>query len=323
MKSILNLLSLWNSNRGPLYQIRESDLIWNFTQQNLVEYKCIELAGTPCILATASNEGVKNGLSADNLWLALWGPVPGYQASSFVKALLEISGKLGKKKVFFGADEFHFLPGIPMELESDQSLLKEAISLGFETSEVADFTGPLSLTPVEKFISEARDLAQQNQLCLIPVESTHEHAKLNNFLLSEFPGRWHREYLFWKNRQDTQRSWWMNLYQKNEEHIGFARLSHRERSNQIDAWTPASLRMPIEENNSWNKSDGSLGPIGVAKNQRGKGSGKVLLGLVLQALRQNSVDRICIDWTNAFKYYEPLGFNRSRNFFSSWRTEKK
>lgn len=317
------LLDKWNSSRGPQFKIRETDLLWNLKQQNLVDYHLQELAGIPCILGTASEAGVSRGLASENLWMNLWGPVPKNQAKDFISAYLSTSKKLGKSKIFFGADEFHFLPGIPIENKEDLAFLETARALGFETSEVADFTGPLSLPQVIQFTQESVALALENDLCLKTVESPAEKLELDRFLLSEFPGRWHREFLFWKERKDTHRSWWMNLYQNKTEHIGFARLSHRDRSESLQAWTPGALRLPIEEIDSWNKSDGSLGPIGVAKSQRGKGAGKVLLGLVLQALRQNKVDRICIDWTNAFKYYEPLGFNRSRNFFSSWRTEKK
>lgn len=322
-ESARHLLQAWNQNRGPLFHIRESDLNWNLKHQPLVKYEYREICGVPALLATASSVGLQQGLSSENLWLALWGPVPSHLHELFTTELIQLGRSLQKSKVFFGADEFHFLSGIPVENENDRLFLQCAQRLGFEAREVTDFTGPLSLEPVQKFIDEAQSLAKQNQLTLEPVEDSTQHQQLNNFLLREFPGRWHREYLFWKDRQDTRRSWWMNFYQQGETHIGFARLSHRGRSDLPDDWTPGALRLPIEESNTWNKSDGSLGPIGVAQDQRGKGSGKALLGLVLQALRQNSVDRICIDWTNAFKYYEPLGFKRSRNFFSSWRTEKK
>jgi hypothetical protein len=80
---------------------------------------------------------------------------------------------------------------------------------------------------------------------------------------------------------------------------------------------PGALRFPLASGSVDSALDASLGPIGISASERGKGAGKVLLGLSLQLLLDKNAERLCIDWTNAYNYYKPLGLQVVRRYRSA------
>lgn len=312
----LKILESWNSGRSSAYTIQKDHFLWNLKYQSLIDYSVVEFENRPLLLALASLEGVAFGLSPETLWLSLWGPVPNAKCKSFVEFLGEQARRLQKSRIQIGGEEFHFLPGVPDEAPSDQILIQEFLALSFQKSHVVDLTGSVFNPLIDQYIIDSTAQAQQQGLQL-----TQEHSQIEQFLSKEFPGRWHREFMFWLKNPNRSKSKWMTLLDSQQTAVGFARISKRSFADQNSDWTPGALKLPIRPGAKPLPSDGTLGPIGIANSHRGKGSGKVLLGLTLQALRQNQVERICIDWTNAFKYYEPLGFERIRSYQSLWRTQ--
>ncbi|MES2854897.1 MAG: hypothetical protein V4692_03485, partial [Bdellovibrionota bacterium] len=177
--------------------------------------------------------------------------------------------------------------------------------------------------PVAAYIKAALEMAKSKQFGFFEAVSEIDQASLENFLAKEFPGRWAREFAFWKNNADTARAKWSILKNEADEVVGFSRSAIRGRIMPLDsAWTPGALRFPLEPTRTSEvfTNDSCLGPIGIAASERGNGTGKVLLGLVLETLRLENADRVCIDWTNAFKYYEPLEFNIARRFWTAWKS---
>ena len=59
---------------------------------------------------------------------------------------------------------------------------------------------------------------------------------------------------------------------------------------------------------------GSLGPIGVATQERGRGLGHALLGSALINLKQRGVRQCIIDWTTLDDFYGKHGFEVSRRY---------
>ncbi len=59
---------------------------------------------------------------------------------------------------------------------------------------------------------------------------------------------------------------------------------------------------------------GSLGPIGVSKDLRGRGSGHALLGKALEHLRNQGRRRCIIDWTGLVSFYGAHGFEVTRTY---------
>ena len=315
----------WNQRRGPHLQIRESDWLWNLAEQSLVSYSWALLAGVPAILAHASESGLKAGLSAKSLWLSLWGEVSDASRAEFLSSLESLSSSLGKSRVSFGGDEFHFVPGVPVENASDAALVQDLKRAGFQTAEVCDFVGRIdrgeSADAVAEYITEALEIARRERIELRPALTNVDQSTLGDFLRTEFPGRWSREYEFWIARDDAERASWSALI-KNSAIVGFARTAIRSRHRPDGSgWTPGALRLPLgdERESAWLEHDSCLGPIGVALSQRGQGTGRVLLGLVLDSLKRGHANRTCIDWTDALKYYRPLKFTIVRQYCSAWR----
>ncbi|MBW7416523.1 hypothetical protein J9A19_25120, partial [Escherichia coli] len=75
-----------------------------------------------------------------------------------------------------------------------------------------------------------------------------------------------------------------------------------------------AMRLPLAAGAARADTDSCLGPIGISKDERGRGAGKILLGLSLHELSLQSAEPTCIDWTNAYNYYTPLGFEIVRRF---------
>lgn len=312
------LIQQWNSVHGAAYSVRDHDLIWNLTKQSLVEYHQSKIGNTPVLLARASDAGVAAGLPSKNMWLSLWGKIENHK--DFVSQLLEIKKSWNKAKLFIGGDEFHLIPSLP--LSEDGKKLKQALDeAGFQGSEAADYFGNINSNEVTKYISRANLDFSERELSFKEVSTPEDIFRAEEFLKKEFPGRWTREFQFWASREDTQRAFWKLLRTNENEVIGFARMAVRGRVTPLDSgWTPGALRVPTQlvQPAQLSAKDCCLGPIGVASSQRGKGTGKVLLGLVLESLRNYPTDRICIDWTNAFKYYEPLNFEVARRYWVAW-----
>ena len=59
---------------------------------------------------------------------------------------------------------------------------------------------------------------------------------------------------------------------------------------------------------------GALGPIGVAKDERGRGVGHSLLGSALMSLKNRGVHGCCIDWTGLGEFYGRHGFEITRRY---------
>ena len=304
------ILEAWNQQQTKEFQIRPCDLRWNLTQQKLMRYQPLQIANTRVLLGRATKEGAALGIPDNHLHVSLWETIR--DCDTFLEHLENYAREFGIQKLLFGADEFHFLPGIPAH---QTDLIDSVVKHNYTTSEVADLTGTSAQSELQEFINSISTADYE----FFEVRNQLEKTRMIEFLKTEFPGRWLREFLIWDQREDTQRALWFSL-KKDRKSVGFARIGLRKNVLPVDqGWTMGSLRLPSETENGFSENDGCLGPIGVGKSERGKGSGKVLLGLALRELRSRSAKRICIDWTDAFKYYQRLNFKRVRNYRSAWK----
>jgi len=324
----LECLDSWTGSRSPLFQLRACDLAWNFITQKWLRYQWDRIADVPVIFATTSEEGERAGLSGQTLWISLWGEIPTGAEIRFLEEAQRFAVAHGKSRLAFGGEEFHFSPGIPMSNAKDQALVSAAKANGFSGSEESDYVGSLQDQEVERYIEEATQSPSLRDYRLSAVQDRAGLSALEVFISREFPGRWTREFRFWRDHVDTKRAVWMMLTKDggssssggSGEIVGFARMAVRDRIRPIDiGWTPAAMRMPLAAEDDatpvWNQNDSCLGPIGVAGQLRGQGAGKALLGRVLQELRNRNAGLVCIDWTDAHKFYEPLQFSVARRYF--------
>jgi hypothetical protein len=307
----------WNRCHGAFYQVREDDLRWNLEQQDFVVYEAGELAGTSVIVGTATAKGVATGILEKAIWFALYGEIPVGREADFAAALEARARAAGRTRAVVGADEFHFLPGVPVDDESGQRLAEAFAKRGFAGKNCVDYVGSLGGTACAKYVASAREDAARRGFSLRLVTDQSDRAELTAFLRREFPGRWLREWEFQLGRSDADRAFWNLLRDEAGRVVGFSRLAQRGRVSH-GGWTPGAIRLAPGPT-GFHASDACLGPIGVAASERGRGAGKLLLGLSLYELSLQGADLTCIDWTDAYNYYIPLEFPAARRYRCLWK----
>lgn len=274
------------------------------------------------MFATASSKGVAAEIPSQSIWISLWGEIRDGGESHFLTACELLAAEKGKDRLVLGGEEFHFVPGVPVDEDPGRRLMAAARTLGFESAETCDYAGDVNSSAVRAYAQEAMARACAEKWSLREASTAAELDELGRFLEKEFPGRWAREFHFWRGSFESQRGIWMLFRDDAENLIGFARIAVRARFAPVSSgWNPGAMRLPNREGAPVHGAvnDGCLGPIGVAGNERGRGAGKILLGMVLEKLRQNNAAQICVDWTNAYKYYMPLRFRVVRRFCAAWK----
>ena len=207
-----------------------------------------------------------------------------------VKSLLS---NRGIRRLQFGQDSRHFFPGLPTDYPAlDGFLTVEGFS---ECSECVDLERSL-LDYENKYPipdgDEFRPMEKKDLPALI------------EFFDREFPHRW---------KYDT-------MTKAGIEGPGCVYgLFHGDRVDGFALVQDSSNRAPIG-GAVWNVSMGdkwgALGPIGVSKELRGRGSGNALLGKSLEYLRDRGVDQCIIDWTGLVDFYGKHGFVPTRRYKS-------
>ena len=279
-----------------------------------------ELDGVPVLWAEPSPEGLELGILPKGLWLSLFGEVSDGKEASFASAAEAFARQSGKTRLAICSDEFHFLPGIPVSEARGLKLAEAFKAKGFSTADCADFVGEPEASKCSAYCDEAEAEARRRGWTLREVESESDKAELSAFLGREFSGRWLREWKVWGIRPDTSRAFWSLLRDEKQTVLGFSRLARRGRYLPLQAgWTPGALRLPLAPQSARLDTDSCLGPIGISASERGRGAGKILLGLSLRELVLQGAKRTCIDWTNAYNYYTPLGFEIVRRYLSAWK----
>ncbi|MGZ3737043.1 MAG: hypothetical protein ACXVC0_18880 [Bdellovibrionota bacterium] len=313
----ISLLHAWNRCHGAFYQIQESDLRWNLERQTIMRYWADEIAQVPVLLAEPTPAGVAMGIVEKGIWISLYGEIRAGKEAEFSAAAEQFALSRDKKRLAFGSDEFHFLPGMPVDTEAGLRLAEAFKTRGFTPADCADFVGRPLNPKSAQYIAEARADASKRGWSLREVSSGEDHAELTAHLLREFKGRWSREWEFWQSRDDADRAFWNLLRDEKGNVLGFSRLARRGRVK--DGLTPGAMRLSLSSGGGWSDTDSCLGPIGINKSERGRGAGKILLGLSLHELSLQGAELTCIDWTNAYNYYTPLGFEIVRKFHCLWK----
>lgn len=310
-EDVQRVFAEWNHCHSAHYQLRPAEFSWHRARQNWLTYQFTYLADVPTIWCVADREGQAAGISTKTLWVSVWGDPHG-KVGEFIDEATALAKSQGKTRIYFGSEEFHFLPGVPRE---DEGFAKVLGQRGFQFSEAADFSGQLQNSALRAYVEHGLTEAERAGWKLLDL-SPERYADFSQYLQREFPGRWTREFQFWL-LQNNSPAFWNELRNPQGELMGFSRLAVR--GSRAVGWLPGALRLPLLPLGPEVHTDSCLGPIGISASERGKGAGKFLLALSLQKLLMRGAVRVSIDWTNAYNYYKPLGLQMVRNYNSAWR----
>jgi GNAT superfamily N-acetyltransferase len=248
--------------------------------------------GLGFVAVKRSSAGLYKGPSQDVAHvtlLAFKDPLDMVDLMDYVKHCLRDRGVM---QLHFGTDTAHLFPGCPTDFHA----LKDFLVIGgfSEGSEAHDMERDLVDYECKHPLpdgDEFRPLTEQD----VPA--------LEDFLLREFPGRWHYDVMN-KITVEEDPSTVFGLFHGSEVD-GFALIQRDGCCLPIGG---SVWRADLGPN--W----GSLGPIGVSKDLRGRGSGHALLGKALECLRDRGARRSIIDWTGLVKFYGAHGFEVSRTY---------
>lgn len=215
-----------------------------------------------------------------------------------VELLSEAKSALRQRGIYrlvFGADHDHILPGVPDESPAIENFLSIE---GFEISDTLqyDVERDLSSYEVPDWIKPAMEGVE------IRISTAEDKRGLEQFLTNAFPGRW---------RHDAIRAFSAGHFERIAVLVvdgaihGFAYLQD------------SSCTLPIA-GGVWHLSLGdkwgSLGPIGISQEVRGRKLGHAMLAGGLEILRDRGVRNCIIDWTTLLDFYGAHGFEISRRY---------
>ena len=139
---------------------------------------------------------------------------------------------------------------------------------------------------------------------LRPVESAAEQQALLDFLSREFPGRWHFECQEFFREGGRATDWLLLWPSEAEQPAGFCQITLEDSLRPIERFYPYRLPHP------W----GQFGPLGVAREARGKGYGAAVVDGAARHLKHLGVRGCVIDWTDLVAFYGKFGFTPYRQY---------
>jgi GNAT superfamily N-acetyltransferase len=301
---------VWNSGHDAIWHL-VPQLFADLAQgQEWVRYDLSPSSFGPLWSGRATQAGIRNGLSAKTLWLVSAELLSGSKFGEASDHFLDLAKKEGLTRWQWGGDEFHFIAGVPLRAAAKE----DPYGREFGGALAVDYLGDLGNPLISKFTAEhPLELPWVWQSVV-----TEDHQEcLMDFLKQEFSGRWSREFAFWRCNRRSSAAQWFTASQVGEGVSGFARLCIRGKAQNY-LQVPAALRLPLGDEGICD-TDACLGPIGISKQERGKGLGSRLLAAALAELRSQGGRKLCIDWTDAYNFYDPLGLEARRRYRTLWR----
>lgn len=208
-------------------------------------------------------------------------------------AVLRTIRQRGGTELVFGQDSLHFFPGVPQQC----GMLKGFLELArFETKgQTFDLENDLSAyDPPERVDASGFEFRRAKD---------QDMGAILEFFASEFPLRWCYDIRAKMEVEGADTIF--GMFEGDRCH-GFSLLQD---------WSGCELPIGgavwhLDLGEKW----GSLGPIGISKEVRGRGLGDALLRESLLDLKARGAQKTIIDWTNLFDFYGAHGFTVARTY---------
>ena len=284
---------LWNEEVGFIFPITEKlfnhhvvNSLYLTPNASYVAYLDNKLVG---VIITKTYSGDEILAYNDRVWISLFYVSKYFRKRGIGSLLLEKvvdeAKKMGKKMIQIGQDLGNFFPGIPCDFDNLTAPFLE--KRGFK---MLGYTHDLLLKePFNKEIIIKNDLDYR-------YATLSDKDELLKFMEKNFPGRWNFELKEYYENEIKFNNYFIARNEKKV--VGFVRVNRKDNEN-------------ISYNINWyDRFDDliGIGPLGVDKDERGKGISKEMLSVLLKGFANQGKNEILIDWTGLLVYYQQFGF---------------
>jgi len=291
-ESIKEAVELYNGFYPPKYAVDEELLRQKTVENPVFDWgaSCIE-SGVGFVAIKKSAASLYRGPNPDIAHITALAYRDPKEMLEILQAAKACLLNRGVAKLQFGADTAHLFPGCPNDVPS----LCDFLTIGgfSKSGEAHDLERDLA-----DYVNSAPAPSQDSYRAC----TEEDLPALESFLLREFPGRWHYDTMYKVAEEGPSTVFCLFEGDRCE---GFALIQQDGCKKPIGG---AVWRVSLGAN--W----GSLGPIGVAKGIRGRGSGNSLLGKALEHLRDHGARQTIIDWTGLVEFYGGHGFKVTRTY---------
>lgn len=284
---------LWNEEVGFIFPITEKlfnhhvvNSLYLAPNASYGAYLDNKLVG---VIITKTYSGDEISAYNDRAWISLFYVSKYFRrrgvGSLLLEKVIDEVKKMGKKMIQIGQDLGNFFPGIPCDFDNLTASFLE--KRGFK---MLGYTHDLLLKePFNKEIVIKNDLEYR-------YATLSDKEELLKFMEKNFPGRWNFELKeYYKNETKFNNYF---IARDKEKVVGFVRVNRKENEN-------------ISYNINWYDRFNDLigiGPLGVDKDERGKGISKEMISVLLKELADQGKNEVLIDWTSLLVYYQQFGF---------------
>ncbi len=211
---------------------------------------------------------------------------------ALVRAITQDADREGRRWIEAGSGFFYAWPGIPLDLEHAEPFVA---ALGLRPGSISyDLRGDVAgirVGPPERAALASAGL-------FLDSARPADREALLAYLFAEFGGEWWHDVRFWlDNGLAPER--FVVLRDGDGLIRGHARIHLRD---------DRPVGPPLFWAARRGASAGGLGPIGVARDLRGRGVGRALLVGALEMLTRAGATDVVIDFTTLLGFYGPLGF---------------